>query len=1633
MKYTVPYLNLIGRVVWLALFALLFTSGAYAQVTAAFDLSPGSVASGCAPLVVSFKNTSVGATSVSWDFGNGVTSDLMGTAGASFPNPGVYTVKLVAKGASGTTSEAVKTITVYKNPVADFSFDVSQGCVPLGVNFADKSAPGDGAIVSYAWDFGDGAAGSGANPSHTYNYAQSYNVSLTVTTNRGCSNVKTISKAITVSPELKADFTVASTYLCAAPGTVPVTNLLTGPDLSYVWDFGDGTTSTLEQPLNHSYATKGSYTMKLDVTNSIGCKASKTFPVQINVANFSADFSIPPTICQNDLLTTTAVLSPVATSVNWMVDEYIVSTSNDLTTLMYSPGKHTITLSALFGACEAKVQKEIQVNPVPVADYVIENKPYCTLPITIKFTDNTPGATKWQWSSGAGETSVDKEPTFTFNAAGVYYPTLKVTNADGCSASQNNKTINISEPRIEIVASEPFNKYCEGANVSFGYTSTTGDIITSFEWDFGDGSPLSNDPSPVHTYPLEGKYPITLKYTTQDGCTGTISYFRTIDIYKTPKPVFTAPLKVCGNNPALFKDISLPPFTHRSWDWGDGTSTGAGLADQGHSFADGPGDFVVTLMLFNETCYEIAQQTVTVLAPYPKFNIGSVDCDKRMEVKITDATLGATSYKWDFGDGQTIDYNTPPAVPVVSHVYAQNGNYNITMTVSDGTCTSSLTKVVKIIAASPIVVTADKSTICRNDVVTLVAANDPSVVRDLYSWLYNGNGSYDNNYRNATKVYSNLDPGTAILKTYAYNEVGCIDSSHEIKVAVTGPVADFSFSNANICHGTPMIFTDATDTKYSAPLKTWTFNYGDGSKEQTYANAGPFSHIYDSAAYYTVTMRVTDETGCYHSATKFGQVVIKGPNADFTAPVIVGPGMKANIGNTTDVSLSTAPVTYKWDFGDGSTSIVKDPAPHTYTVKGIYNVTLTVKDGNGCTDTLQKQIKVSDVSADFIYTSAYVNPTSGCPPVKYFFGDKSLNAKEVFWDFGDGGTSREFSPEHTYIYSGVYKIKMSVTGQAGNTDEKEITIEIKGPKGSITASAPGGCLTKEITFNVQASNVTGYSWDFTDGQVKETTDKSIAHTFRNAGIYNPRLILGDGSGCKGVAYLDDPIIIDNLDLKLSTGPISVCDSGWFYLEVDYNSFSIDQQNMPGVYTWTLGDGLTMTGEGTPTPVLYGNKPGSPEVKLHVLTAFGCEQTVTQPLKVLQKPVVSFTGPLEACAEEDVLFVSVLTKADQSTTKWNWTFGTEGSGSVATPQAQRFTVAGNHDVRLIVTSDNGCMDTADHAINILPLPVVKVSASASYICLGESVSLTAVGGTGYLWDNAASLNNAAIATPVANPENTTTYRVTVTNGYGCEDTDEVTVRVVRPLTVSIKPVTDFCIGDPLLLHATGADHYIWTGDDLNDPTSPDPIARPVDAGIYTYKVTGSDNDGCFSDEEELSVTVQRRPTVNAGPDIITPGGAAVTLTPQTSNDIAKLNWTPSQYLDCSTCLNPQVLLNKSTVYTITVENAYGCKATDDVLVQLVCNQGAVFIPSAFTPNADGVNDLFFPKGSGIREIRSMRIYNRWGNLMYERQRFQVNDRSVGWDGTWHGRKAESGAYLYFIEAECEEKTLFEYKGVIMLVR
>lgn len=245
-------------------------------------------------------------------------------------------------------------------------------------------------------------------------------------------------------------------------------------------------------------------------------------------------------------------------------------------------------------------------------------------------------------------------------------------------------------------------------------------------------------------------------------------------------------------------------------------------------------------------------------------------------------------------------------------------------------------------------------------------------------------------------------------------------------------------------------------------------------------------------------------------------------------------------------------------------------------------------------------------------------------------------------------------------------------------------------------------------------------------------------------------------------------------------------------------------------------------------------------------------------------------------------------------------------------------------------------------------------------------------------------------------------------------------------MAMGPGDSLCVGQSTGLHAMHANTYLWSpSTGLNNATSADPTATPNTTTNYT--VIGYDAYHCFTDTGHVTVVVGPVPTVEIGQDISTQTGATVTLHPATQNGpIVSWVWTPATNLSCTDCPAPVASITNNTTYTVTVTNNFGCRATDRVSINVFCQKAQVFVPNAFTPDGDGLNDILMIRGSGI-SVKTFRIFNRWGELIFERTNFNPNDPKFGWDGKIRGVPATPDVFVYTAEVICDNGITYVYKG------
>lgn len=1569
----------------------------------------------CAPAIFSLQDNSTGATSIFYRLGDGRNTPPISPgqlSGALYNNPGTYTITQIATNAFGSDSTQ-RTVTVSPSPLPEFSVDNAAQCFPLRATFTDLSDPLGTPITSWFWDFGDGNTSTQRNPQHVYTINNVFRVTLIVTNAVGCTGTLNKDNFITVTPGVRAGFFNSFASSCKPPSVIDFFNTSTGPGaITHTWRFGDGTPSVVGNNPSHVYNAAGTYNVTLIASSSDGCTDSVTNQVEIPDVNISSSINAPDTGCVNQPILFSNVSSPAADSSGWNFGDGTENTGPSVTKRYAAPGSYRVKLTNLFGGCLDSVVRRIVILDTPAVSFNSADTVNCRAPHTVRFTANAPGAVAYQWDFGDGSpVSTQANPQKDYTSTGSYTVTLGITNRLGCTSRRTQRDfIKILPPSISF-RNLP-DSGCVPLTISPRANIVAVDGVASYFWTFHDET--SSSPTPTKTYTAQGTYSVGLAITTRGGCLATIGLSDAVKVGTRPTADFTAaPLNLCAGEPVNFTNLSGGNPTGFRWDFGD-TANRAGGSTQAnpiYQYTD-TGRFTVKLFVFNNGCVDSAVKPAYISAFGAVARFGfNVNCSNKRQVSFLDSSINASSIVWNFGDGSPVTSTRNPV-----HTYAALGDYDVTLTATQGSCTYVLTKKVRLFNETA-AFTVSPTTLCRGAITTFRASAIDSNIRK-YEWDW-GNGVLDTGRNIFTYVYDT--PRVYIARMAITDINGCADTASR-SIGVGGPRARFFAANPTGCVGLTVNFADSSLSDGVNAIVSRVWDFGDGAIQTI--NSPPVSHQYTTTGFFNVKLRVTDAVGCTDSLVRNSFVVASSPRAAFSSPDTLScPGR--NVQFLTQSTGAFNAGAHFWNFGDGRTSNFNNPQ-NAYARAGRYDVRLRVTDRFGCSDSI---VRTQYITIDTPFAAFDVSDDQAtCPPLIATFYNRSRYQASQRWDFGDGDISvLPDSPVHIYNVPGTYVSQLVITSPGGCTDTAFRTITIFGPTGSIAASSPtAGCVPLTVNLSVRTTNTDSVTWIFGDGTVEFGRDTVKTHTYTRAGDAILEVFLKDSTGCRVPIRFASPIRVIGITPGFDSDKKLLCDNGSISFADTTRTNGVIQN-----WDWDFGDGTRGSG---PTPSHFYNSTGFYDVKLRITTEFGCTDSVTVPryIKSVASPVAGIASSDTACQNRFITYRGNILQPDTSAVRWAWNFANGNTSTVQNPPAQQYLVPGSLTVQLLVTNSSGCVDTVTRDIRIHPLPQLDAGADST-ICLGQSVSLNATGASTYQWllpNNSLSCTNCG--DPVASPASSITYRVRGTSVDGCQVDDSVRVSVVQPSSVQAPPNDSLCLGQGMQLFASGTQVYRWSpATGLNNPNTASPIARPTTT--TTYVVTGSDARGCFVTRDSVTISVFPLPIFDLGPDVTIPVGSSVRFTPRISGNIVSVRWSPTTGLSCTDCQDPVASPRQKTQYTVTAVNDGGCTITDQITVFVTCSGDNLFIPNTFSPNGDGMNDQFYPRGRGILEIKSIKVFSRWGQQVYWRNNIRANDASQGWDGTFKGVALSPDVYVYIIDVVCENNSVVTLKGDVMLVR
>ena len=562
-------------------------------------------------------------------------------------------------------------------------------------------------------------------------------------------------------------------------------------------------------------------------------------------------------------------------------------------------------------------------------------------------------------------------------------------------------------------------------------------------------------------------------------------------------------------------------------------------------------------------------------------------------------------------------------------------------------------------------------------------------------------------------------------------------------------------------------------------------------------------------------------------------------------------------------------------------------------------------------------------------------------------------------------------------------------------------------------------------FTATTQDRLSFVWDYNDGNTNATLDSVVTHPYTMPGVYVPKMILTDALGCNVAIQGNDTIKVSGVITSFSPDTLIRCNSG----NVIFTNTTISNDIITG-YEWFFGDGNTSTAfepthnyltTGLYYPTLVAN------------TQSGCTDTITSlvPIRVVKTPVISATQSPSGCVPLTMNFNGNMLISDTSAINWQWAFN---NGTVATGQTLLPLVFNNSGIinfSLTAINSSGCSDTAYSSFEAYPKPIINAGADI-LICQGTGQTLTATGAPSFTWSPSAGLSCINCPNPIATPDSLREYYVTGTSVQGCINKDTIKVVVKFPFQMQGGNRDTICLGQSGLLTVSGAATYAWSPTmGLNTFTGSSVTATP--SVTTNYMVIGTDNKNCFTDTAYFPIKVYPIPTVTAGANQTINVGQTITLTPIISSDVTDVKWTPTSWVVSSITPSITVKPNLETQYKVTVKNQGGCTASSLVNIYVVCDGSNIFIPNTFSPNGDGSNDVFYPRGTGLFTIKQARIFNRWGEEVFARYSFKANDATLGWDGTYKGQKMSTDVYVYIIEIQCDNNSTLTYKGNIALIK
>lgn len=861
----------------------------------------------------------------------------------------------------------------------------------------------------------------------------------------------------------------------------------------------------------------------------------------------------------------------------------------------------------------------------------------------------------------------------------------------------------------------------------------------------------------------------------------------------------------------------------------------------------------------------------------------------------------------------------------------------------------------------------------------------------------------------------------AVPDTYSYllsltDTFGCVSSVQDS--LIIAPTPDAAFTVESVCLGSSSAFT-LTGGPQPGLQYQWTFGDGNG------LDVPAPTHLYDSAGTYAVTLVVTNGFGCSDTATGL-TTVSPGPTAAIEAADVCVHDLALLISQS---QAGTAAIdSLLWQINGGTA--LGDSLSVQFAAPGLQVVSLTVIDQNGCQDNATDSLRV------FPAPQAQFAPDSLCLGDTLFLQDSSISSTPLqnwAWTFGDGNQASGPAPAHLYQGIGSYQVTLAVADQRGCRDTLTRPVVVSGPPDPSFAHDPT-CDGVPVQFAVDPpppGHV--FLWDMGDGSTYQ--EGNVSHLYPGPGRYPVQLVVRNRFGCADSSQ--DTAEVYRLPVSEFAAE-AVCQG---------QPVAFVNQSQPGSfplaeYDWSFGDNTPTSRVENPVHVYQGF--GLLPVTLLVKDTFGCEADTTELLQIWARPRVAFDVDTVCAGVEMVLRDRSLSPDGSQLQRWRWDLGNGLRGEGRNIRTQ-YEAAGRYAVELLVVSEHGCRDSLTRTNLVYPLP--QLAFTHEPVCALDTTyfEATVAGGSNdpqdgvatWQWDWGDGQQSGSLLAPghlYAAP-GAYLVQLSATSRRGCANVVEELVSVYRrPELPRLLPDT-VCFGQTGFLAAVPQDpedvvRWYRTYPDSSAFYQGETYLTPPLTAAQRYYVEAVSRAGCRSPRGLLTAALHpdAAPTLLADAEVVERPDALVNFQVASQVPMASYRY---DFGDGNVATQPQPAhtFAQPGFYRVQVSltDENGCTYTDERTVEIkqLIN---LLVPSAFTPNADGVNDQFFIGQTLLRSVDFV-VFNRWGRPVFE-----SNQLDLRWDGRdLKGQPVPEGVYAYRLIARDLDGRIIRKVGSITLLR